>query len=426
MKNIETKEYELGQLLSYEQPTEFIVNSTEYNDSYNIPVLTAGKSFIIGYTNETEGIYSNYPVIIFDDFTTSSQYVDFPFKVKSSAMKILSANKELADLKYLYLLMQTIEFNAANHKRYWISEYSKLKIDLPPLEEQQRIVRRIESLFEKLDAAKKKAQNVVGSFEVRKAAVLHKAFSGELTASWRKQNGCEKNEELEFIYNFAQTLSKKDITNMAEFQKQATDYILSDGTVWKKCCVGAIGIITNGSTPSRKEPSFWNGNIPWVSSGEVANNIIESTKEMISEEGFDNSSVKKLPIGTVLIAMIGEGKTRGQVSVLKIEATTNQNIAAIIINHGHVEPKFLWYWLQKEYKNNRTSGNGSGQQALNCQRVRELPFMLPTLPEQQEIVRILDNILQKEQKAKQNAQIVLQQIDLLKKSILARAFRGEL
>lgn len=298
---------------------------------------------------------------------------------------------------------------------------------LPPtLAEQQRIVNRIESMFAKLDEAKEKAQNVVDGFETRKAAILHKAFTGELTAKWRKENGVEKNKELDFIYNFAQTLSKKDMTNITDFQKQAYDYVLSDGAVWKKCCIGAIGVITNGSTPSRKEASFWNGNIPWVSSGEVANNTIESTNEMISEEGFNNSSVKKLPIGTVLIAMIGEGKTRGQTSVLNIEATTNQNIAAIIINHGHVESKFLWYWLQKEYKNNRTAGNGSGPQALNCQKVRELPFILPTLPEQVEIVRILDIIIEKENKAKQAAEAVLEQIDLLKKSILARAFRGEL
>ena len=330
-------------------------------------------------------------------------------------------------LNYLNIFNYSGYVNGTTRLKLTQGEMLKIPFPLPPtLAEQQRIVNRIESMFAKLDEAKEKAQNVVDGFETRKAAILHKAFTGELTANWRKENGIEKNKELDFIYNFAQTLSKKDMTNITDFQKQAYDYVLSDGAVWKKCCIGAIGVITNGSTPSRKEASFWNGNIPWVSSGEVANNTIESTNEMISEEGFNNSSVKKLPIGTVLIAMIGEGKTRGQTSVLNIEATTNQNIAAIIINHGHVESKFLWYWLQKEYKNNRTAGNGSGPQALNCQKVRELPFILPTLPEQVEIVRILEIIIEKENKAKQAAEAVLEQIDLLKKSILARAFRGEL
>ena len=95
-------------------------------------------------------------------------------------MKILSVNSEIADLKYLFYKMQTIQFDSANHKRYWISEYSKIKLDLPTLAEQKRIVNRIETMFAKLDEAKEKAQNVVGSFETRKAAILHKAFNGQL------------------------------------------------------------------------------------------------------------------------------------------------------------------------------------------------------------------------------------------------------
>ena len=95
-------EYPLEKLLSYEQPTPFIVESTDYSDEYKTPVLTAGKSFVIGHTNESDGIYNKLPVIIFDDFTTSAQYVDFPFKVKSSAMKILTANSDLVLPKFIF------------------------------------------------------------------------------------------------------------------------------------------------------------------------------------------------------------------------------------------------------------------------------------------------------------------------------------
>ena len=132
-------------VLDYEQPTKYIVESENYDDSFKTPVLTAGKSFLLGYTNETEGIYSdNLPVIIFDDFTTATKYVEFPFKVKSSAMKILKEKKELANIKYLYYLIQQIEFNASEHKRYWISQYSQLEIPLPPLVIQEQIVKEIE------------------------------------------------------------------------------------------------------------------------------------------------------------------------------------------------------------------------------------------------------------------------------------------
>lgn len=144
----------LENVLNYEQPTEYIVESTDYRSEYKTPVLTAGKSFIIGYTNETVGIKSELPVIIFDDFTTDSKYVDFPFKVKSSAMKILTADKLLIDTKYAYYVMQTVECDHETHKRYWISEYGRTIIGLPPLNEQLKIVNQIEYLFSLLDNGK--------------------------------------------------------------------------------------------------------------------------------------------------------------------------------------------------------------------------------------------------------------------------------
>ena len=111
---MEYKEYELGELLYYEQPTPYIVESTDYNDAYETPVLTAGKSFILGYTDEKEGIYDQLPVIIFDDFTTASQYVNFKFKVKSSAMKILTPVTELVLPKYIYYRIQIIQFDCSD------------------------------------------------------------------------------------------------------------------------------------------------------------------------------------------------------------------------------------------------------------------------------------------------------------------------
>ena len=141
---IQWSEYELGELLSYEQPTPYIVSSTDYNDKYKTPVLTAGKSFILGYTNETQGVYTALPVIIFDDFTTASQYVNFEFKVKSSAMKILTPNTALVLPKFIYYRMQIIQFDHSTHKRYWIQQYSKIKVSIPPIPVQEQIVSKIE------------------------------------------------------------------------------------------------------------------------------------------------------------------------------------------------------------------------------------------------------------------------------------------
>ena len=137
-------------VLEYEQPQKYIVSSTDYSDKYNVPVLTAGKSFIIGKTNEEFGVYDNLPVIIFDDFTTDSKYVDFPFKVKSSAMKILHPKAGI-NLRYIAYLMSVTRLVGDTHKRYWISEYSKIAIMLPPVREQERIVAVIENIFDSLD-----------------------------------------------------------------------------------------------------------------------------------------------------------------------------------------------------------------------------------------------------------------------------------
>ena len=140
----------LENIIEYEQPTAYIVSSTDYDDSYLTPVLTAGKSFIIGHTNETNGIYTNLPCIIFDDFTTDSKLVDFPFKVKSSAMKILQVKEEIS-IEYVAMFMSITRLISDTHKRYWISEYSKINIPIPPKDEQCRIVETVHIMFAKLD-----------------------------------------------------------------------------------------------------------------------------------------------------------------------------------------------------------------------------------------------------------------------------------
>lgn len=141
----------LEDVIKYEQPTAYIVESTAYRDDYLIPVLTAGKSFVIGYTDEKEGIYNKLPCIIFDDFTTDSRLVDFPFKVKSSAMKILQVCHGV-EIEYVALFMSRTRLVGDTHKRYWISEYSKLEIPIPPQDEQKRIIKKGHQLLRSLGA----------------------------------------------------------------------------------------------------------------------------------------------------------------------------------------------------------------------------------------------------------------------------------
>ena len=166
--------------MAYEQPTKYIVNDTNYNQTYETPVLTAGKSFILGYTNETENIFDDLPVIIFDDFTTESKFVDFPFKVKSSAMKILHINQDLVFPKYAFYLMQSTEIDHDNHQRYWISTYSKEIISLPPLSEQIKIIEVVEKIFDLVQSVEVNSQNLKNSILSTKSKILDLAIRGKL------------------------------------------------------------------------------------------------------------------------------------------------------------------------------------------------------------------------------------------------------
>lgn len=147
----------LEEFISYEQPSKYIVNSDQYDDSFEIPVLTAGKSFILGYTDETNNIFDNLPVIIFDDFTTSVQFVDFPFKVKSSAMKLLK-NTEQADIKYCYYLLKFLQHTPENHKRQWLSATSQNIVELPTIEKQKNIVMKLDKILEVIDNQNKQLE----------------------------------------------------------------------------------------------------------------------------------------------------------------------------------------------------------------------------------------------------------------------------
>ena len=166
---------ELGAVLDYMQPTPYLVDSTDYNDSYSIPVLTAGKSFILGYTNEEHGIYhAPLPAIIFDDFTTDSKFVDFEFKAKSSAMKILTAKKGVS-AKYIFEAMQMLKFKIGGHQRHWISIYSNLVIPIPDAKEQQKIASALSTADAEISTLEKK----LACLKDEKKALMQQLLTGK-------------------------------------------------------------------------------------------------------------------------------------------------------------------------------------------------------------------------------------------------------
>lgn len=294
-------------------------------------------------------------------------------------------------INYFFNLSYFQEYAVANSKGINLPRVSeKVILDavfpLPHLDEQQRIVERIESLFAKLDEAKAKAEAVLEGFEIRKAGILHKAFTGELTVKWRAKNRVKR-------------------------------------TSWENLTLSNVAKWGSGGTPSRKYPEYYTGDIAWVKTGELNNGYLYETEEHITKEAIKNSNAKIFPQGTVIIAMYGA--TIGQCAILEIAAATNQACACAIVN-SNTDNKFLFTYLLSQKHNFINLGKGGAQPNISQTILKEYPIVLPSLPEQQEIVRILDNLLAKEQRAKEAAETVLTQIDLMKKAILARAFRGEM
>ena len=265
---------------------------------------------------------------------------------------------------------------------------------LPPtLAEQQRIVNRIESMFAKLDEAKEKAQNVVDGFETRKAAILHKAFTGELTAKWRKENG-------------------------------VSDDSWEEKTVGECCSEVKVGIVIK---PTRYYTEEEMG-IPAFRSANVRENHIDDFDWVyINAEGMKNEKRSIVHTNDVLVVRSGAPGTACVVTD-QFDGYNAIDILIAVPTQDIINSYFLCYYTNSPMGKNIVAEKkrGLGLTHFNVKGYSATPIRIPSLIEQKEIVRILDTVLEKESRAKDASQTVLEQIALLKKSILARAFRGEL
>ena len=267
-----------------------------------------------------------------------------------------------------------------------MANFEEFEIPLAPLEEQKRIVEIIDKQFAKLDEARDLIQESLDIFVDRKSAILHRAFTGELTKNWREKSKL----------NYDAIIKKL-----------------------KDCCK-----ISSGGTPSRKHPEYYDGNIPWIKTGEIEWNEIYDSEEHISEVAVQNSSAKCYEPEVVLVAMYGMGVTRGRAAILKVMAATNQAVCVLKPNNSLLI-KYLYYYFMCYYWDIREQAVGGNQLNLSGTIISQLEISIPSIEEQEEIVRILDSIFEKEDKSKELLDM-LDKIDEMKKSILARAFRGQL
>ena len=385
MSNLTTEwtEYELGELLSYEQPTPYIVESTDYNDNYKTPVLTAGKSFIIGYTNETAGIYDKLPVIIFDDFTTSTQYVNFSFKVKSSAMKILTANTDLVLPKYIFWRMQLIEFDHSTHKRYWIQQYSKIRVKIPSIPEQEHIISKIEELFSELDNNIETLKNTKQQLAIYRQAVFNHvidSYSGEKY----------------ILSDVAKTIDGdrgKNYPKREEFSNEGFCLFL---------------------TAQNVRPYGWRFE---------ENTFISKEKDLVLNNG-------KLQLKDIVLTTRG---TLGNVAVYD-ESVPYQNVrinsCMLIIraNTEKVSPYYLALFLMSplfKFQIEKLK-SGTAQPQIPANILKNTLIKIPTLEEQNKIILETNNRFSVCDNIEKTVDAALAQAEAMRQSILKKAFEGEL
>ncbi len=352
----------MGEVLEYDQPNKYCVVGKEFNESYPTPVLTAGKTFILGYTNEKDNIYQaskSSPVIIFDDFTTATQWVDFPFKVKSSAMKILLPKNPTINIRFIFFYMQTIPYNiSGEHTRQWISRYSQITIPIPPLEIQQEIVKILDAFTElntELKARKKQYQyyqNMLLDFN-------------DINSNHKDAKPYPKR-----LQTLLQTLAPKGV----EFKT-----------------LEEVFEIKNGYTPSKNNPEFWEkGTIPWFRMEDIRENgrILKDSIQHITPKALKGK--KLFPKNSIIISTTA---TIGEHALLIVDSLANQRFTFLSkkANCGiALDMKFFFYqcFLLGEWCKKNT--NVSGFASVDMTAFKKYKFPIPPLEIQQEIVKILD------------------------------------
>jgi type I restriction enzyme S subunit len=332
------------------------------------PVVDQGQQFVSGYCDDADRVIDfDLPLIIFGDHTRCLKYVDFPFILGADGTKVILPDKKIYDPKFYYYALVALELPSRGYNRHFKSLVER-SIPLPSLPEQKKIAH----ILSTVQRAIEEQERIIQTTTELKKALMHKLFTEGLRG---------------------------------EPQKLTEIGLVPES--WEVAKIGDLAKVQSGGTPTRDVPENWSGGtIPWVKTGEINYCVIKDTEEKITSVGLSNSAARLFPAGTLLMAMYGQGITRGRVALLAIEAATNQACASITpTDKQKLSSVFLYYYFQYHYENLRKLGHGANQRNMNAALIRSFPISFPEEKEQTALVIALvsldDKILFHERKCVQ-------------------------
>ncbi|ETO97463.1 type I restriction modification DNA specificity domain protein [Lachnoanaerobaculum sp. MSX33] len=314
----------------------------EYLSNGKYIVIDQGQNNIAGYTNIDDGLFEDVPAIVFGDHTRIIKYVDEPFFLGADGVKLLKSKIKDANYKYLYYVLRNARIPDTGYNRHfkWLKE---INLEYKDAESQKNIVKTLDTVT-----------NIIELYKVE--------------------------------------LSKLDNLIRARFVEMFGDPSVNNKR-WQRGVINEIGSCIAGATPSTKVDEYWNnGTIPWMSSGEVNKGRIDRTDNFITHLGYDKTSTKLVPPKTVVLAMAGQGRTRGMAAITEIELCTNQSICSIV-NNEKIDAEYLLYFLKRQYNElRRASTNTDGRGGLNLKIIGNYPIIIPPVGLQKRFANFVEQV----------------------------------
>ncbi len=341
-----------NEVLSDVTKTATKIPQSNYLKDGKYRIFDQGKEYSVGFSNDEQGVATDYPYIIFGDHTRIVKYVDEPCYIGADGVKLLKVINKDFNPRFVYynILAKPIESQGyARHFKF----VKEIQFTEKPLSTQKNIVTELDKIQSAID-------------------------------------------------NKKQQLSLLDEAVKSKFVEMFGENPVESGK-WKVERLGNLCTITSGGTPDRKNEEYWkNGTIPWIKTTELKNNELSIVEEYITEKGLDESAAKIVPEETILLAMYGQGKTRGMTAFLKIQASTNQACACILPTESkELSQRFIWYFLIMNYENVRNLAVGCNQLNLNSSLVKNIEIPVPPLDLQNQFAAFVQKIDKAKSIAKQ-------------------------